>query len=121
MLQRCGRDLHQLGGQADGGLAAEVEVACGVGQLAHLFGGGLHHALLSITHVHAPQAGKGVEQLLAFAVGQPDALGAGEDVGAALFVHAPGRDGVDEVGAVQRVQRGDLGKGFGVGHGGIHW
>ena len=121
VLQRRRRDLHQLVGQANGGLAAEVEVPRGIGQLAHLVGSSLHHALLPVAHVHAPQACERVQQLLALAVGQPNALCGGKDVGAALFVRAPGRYRVDQVGTVQRVQRSELGQGFRVGHGIEGW
>ena len=100
--QRGGRDLGQLGGQADRRLAGKAEVAGGVGQLAQLRGGGLHHALLAVADVHAPQAGEGVQQFVALSVGEPGTARAGQQQRAACFVLAPGGNGVDEVRAVER-------------------
>ena len=100
--QRGGRDLGQLGGQADRRLAGKAEVAGGVGQLAQLRGGGLHHAFLAVADVHAPQAGEGVQQFVALSVGEPGTARAGQQQRAACFVLAPGGNGVDEVRAVER-------------------
>jgi hypothetical protein len=88
--QRSGRDLHQLLGKANGRLAAEVKVAGGVRQAPHLFGRSLHHALLAVAHVHAPEAREGVEQFMPVRIGEPCATCRGQHGGAALLVRAPG-------------------------------
>ena len=109
--ERGRSDLRELGGKADRRLAGEAEVAGGVGQGAQLRGRGLHDAFLAVADVHAPQAGEGIEQLVAAHVGEPRAAGGREHQRAALFVLAPGGDGVDKVRAVERGKgiRGEAG------------
>ncbi|MCY1223877.1 hypothetical protein D9M72_360170 [compost metagenome] len=117
VIQRAGRDLHQLVGEADRRLAAEMKVAGGVGQAAHLLGSGLHHALLAVADVDAPQAGEGVEHFVAGGVGQPRAAARRQHGGAALLVRAPGRHRVDQVCAIGGIKRGELWQVGELGHG----
>ena len=100
-----------------------MEVTGGVRQLAHLLGSGLHHALLPVADVHAPEAGKGIEQLVAVVVLQPGALRRSQHHRAALFMLAPRCDRMDEMGAVEcgervGVEEGSHGWG---GMSGVRW
>jgi len=115
MAQRCRRQFHQAGRQADRGLGREVEIAGRVRELAHLLGCRAHDAVLAVADVDAPEAGKRVEQFVAVGIGQVGAMAGDEDRGAALLVAAVIHDGMDKVGAVQR---GELGK-FVVVHDGV--
>ena len=66
-----GEQRRQLGCRRRGRLEERVVV----GQLADLFRRGVDQALLAVTHVHAPQPGHHVEQLVAVGIGQEDTVG----------------------------------------------
>ncbi len=110
VVERSRRDLHQLLGEADGRLAAEVEVARGVRQAPHLFGRRLHHAFLPVADVHAPQPGEGVQQFMPPCIRQPGAAAGRQHGRTAFLVRAPRRHGMDQVGPVDGVERGERGK-----------
>lgn len=77
-----------------------MEIARRVGQLFHLRGGGFDNALLAVAHVHAPQAGEGVEQFIAGRVAQKRAAGGFENRDAASFVRTIVDDRVNQMLAV---------------------
>jgi hypothetical protein len=64
-----------------GGLEEQVVVR----QFAHLFAGGIGQFVATVTDGHAPEAGHAVEDLVAFAVPQVNALRVGDDPRAFLF------------------------------------
>ncbi|MGF6638573.1 hypothetical protein OKW39_005789 [Paraburkholderia sp. MM6662-R1] len=82
-----------------------MEVGGRVGQLHHLARRRFDDALLAVTHVHAPQARKCVEQFIAVDIAQIRALAGFEYGGAARFVRAIVDDRVNQVLAVGVDQR----------------
>ena len=76
-----GNDLGQLQYRRVCGLEEQVVVR----QFFHLLGGGIGQFIATVTDRHAPQAGHTVEDLVAFAVPQVNAVGFGDDPWAFLF------------------------------------
>ena len=89
-----------------------MEIAGRVGQFLHLLGGDVDNALLAVAHIHAPQAGKGVEQFVAGRVAQERAAGGLEDGDAAGFVRAVANNRVNQMLAVGFNERMDRHDGF---------
>jgi hypothetical protein len=98
--KRRGRKLNELFCEANGRLAAEMKVAGGVGQAAHLFRGHAHDAFVTVARIDAPEPGEGVEQFVAFDVAQPRAASRFENGDAALFMRAQADDRMDQMLAV---------------------
>ena len=76
-----GNGLGQLQHRRVSGLEEQVVVR----QFFHLLGGGVSQFIATVTDRHAPQAGHAVEDLVAFAVPQINAVGFGNDARAFLF------------------------------------
>ncbi|MOA08226.1 hypothetical protein D3C78_1279750 [compost metagenome] len=76
-----GDGLGQFQHRRVSGLEEQVVVR----QLTHLLAGGIGQLVATVTDGHAPQAGHAVEDLVAFAVPQVNALGVGDDARAFLF------------------------------------
>ncbi|MNN30625.1 hypothetical protein D3C81_1442790 [compost metagenome] len=85
------RQLGDRRGQLDGRRVGGLEEQVVVGQFEHLPVRGIGQLAAAVADVDAPQAGHGVEDLLALAVPQVDAVGPGDDaraLGAELLVVA---------------------------------
>src|SRR5262249_11785337 len=78
------RNLAQQFGQLDGRRRGGLEEGVVEGQLAHLPRGRFDQRALAVADVDAPQARHRVEDLLALAVPQPDAVAARDDARALL-------------------------------------
>ena len=74
MVQIARRQFGQPGGQPDGRIGAQPEIARRIGQFAQLSRGCINDAVLSVPGIDTPQAGEAVEQLMARDVGQRRAL-----------------------------------------------
>jgi hypothetical protein len=106
VVHALGRDLGQFGGQRDGGNMGGLEKGVVIAQLVHLPFGNIAQLRTAIADVDAPQPGHAVDDLLAFAVGQIDALGRFDDP-RALGGKAIGiGEGVHVVGGIQLLQLG---------------
>ena len=74
-----------------------MEIAGGIGQLAHLRGGRLDDAFMSVTDVDAPKPGESIEQVTSGGVAHEHALGAFQHGDALGFMRAVSADGVDKM------------------------
>ena len=74
MVQIAGRQFGQPGGETNGRLGAQPEIACRIGQFAQLPRGCFDDAVLSVPGIDAPQTRKPVEQLMSRGIGQGRAL-----------------------------------------------
>ena len=106
MVQIARRQFGDAGGQRDGGHMRGLEEGVVIGKLADLAGGGLGDFLAGITDVDAPEPGHAVDDLLALAVLQPDALGLGDDPRALPGQFVIGGEGMHVMRGVQRLQLG---------------
>ena len=79
MVEVARRQFGQLGRQFDGRLGGALEEAVVVGQLRHLLRRHLAQLLAAVADVDAPQAGEGIEQLVALGIPDIAALALGED------------------------------------------
>ena len=84
MVEVARRQFGQLGRQFDGRLGGALEEAVVVGQLRHLLRRHLAQLLAAVADVDAPQAGEGIEQLVALGIPDIAALALGEDARALL-------------------------------------
>jgi hypothetical protein len=105
VVEIAGRTLGQRRREADGRLRGEAEIAGGVRQLAHLLGGRLDDALVTIAGIDAPQASEAVDQLMAGGIGDDGALGRCQDARAGGLVAAIGRNRMHQMGAVEFDER----------------
>ena len=118
VVQIARRQFRDLRGQRDGGDVARLEEGVVIAQFFHLLRGDLGQVLAAIADIDAPKARHAVDDLLALAVGQPDALAAGDDPRALLRQRRIIGEGVHVVGGVQRLKLfrrqmvGDLGHGW---------
>ena len=71
MVEVARRQFGQPGGQTNGRLGAQPEIARRIGKLAQLLRCSLDDAVLSIAGVDAPQTGKPVEQSVSGGIGRP--------------------------------------------------
>ena len=94
------RQLGELGRQFNCRLAAKVKIPGCIGQPLHLFGGRGNHIFVAVSRVHAPQAGKSVEQFIAFRVCQEHPFSGLHDSDATLLMGADRHDRMEVVGAV---------------------
>jgi hypothetical protein len=90
VIEPLGGQLHQLVGQLDGRRRGGVEEGVVVGQFQHLPVGRIGQLPAPVAHVDAPQAGHGVEDLVALGILEPDAVGLGDDPAAAFLAQALG-------------------------------
>jgi hypothetical protein len=92
-------------------------------EFLHLARGGVDQGALAIAHVHAPQAGHGIEDLVAFAVPDVDAFATDDDARAAACEGFEVGEGMEEVGCVSGlpVGRGAGGLMGGGGHQRSFW
>jgi hypothetical protein len=90
VVQPLGGQLHQLVGQLDGRRRGGVEEGVVVRQLQHLPLGRVGQFPAPVAHIDAPQAGHGIEDLVALGILEPDAVRLGDDAAAALFGQALG-------------------------------
>ena len=74
-----------------------------VGELAQRLVPGLREFGVAVAELHAPQPRHPVEQTLALAVGEPDAVGRGNDADALLVERGGVAEGMDVVGGVERL------------------
>ncbi|MNL03763.1 hypothetical protein D3C87_1243110 [compost metagenome] len=79
------RDVGDSLGQFQYRWVRGLEEQVVVRQFAHLFAGGIGQFIATITNRDTPQAGHAVEDLVAFAVPEVNALGVGDDPRAFLF------------------------------------
>ncbi len=99
VVQIAGRQFRDLRGERDRGHMRGLEEGVVIAQLLHLPRGDLGQFLAAIADVDAPEARHAVDDLLALAVGQPDALAARDDARA-----LPGQRGI--LGEGMHVMRG---------------
>ena len=104
-MRSPGASSASLGGEANGRLGAQPEIACRVGQLAQLLRGRLDDAVLSVAGVDAPQARKPVEQGVPRRVGHRRAHGRLQHTHAHRLMAAIGRDRVNQMRAIEFDQR----------------
>lgn len=110
--QRCGCAFDELARELDGGRIAEMKIAGGIGQLAHLFGGCRDDALVAVADVDAPEPRERIEQFVAFGVAHECAACGFENGDTARFVRAIVDHGVNQMLTVGFDKRGDR-------HGGV--
>ena len=71
MVEVSRRQFGQPGGQTNGRLGPQPEIARRIGKLAQLLRCGLDDAVLSIAGIDAPQTRKPVEQSVSGGIGDP--------------------------------------------------
>ncbi|MCY1366699.1 hypothetical protein D9M69_536040 [compost metagenome] len=85
MVHAFRRDVGDSLGQFQYRRMRSLEEQVVVRQFAHLFTGGIGQFIATITNCDTPQAGHAIEDLVAFAVPEVNALGVGDDPRAFLF------------------------------------
>ena len=103
--QPLGSEFRKPCCESNCGFGTESKIAGGIGKLSHLRRRRLHHALMSIANVDAPQPGEGIQQLFAGGVPQEHAFGACQHRNAFRLMRAIGAHGMDEMLAIERDER----------------
>ena len=99
------RAVGQFGGKADRGFGAKVEIAGGIGQLAHLGGGGIDHGFVAIARIDAPETGEAVDQIAPLVIGDGGTFGMAQHAHAARLVALKRRYRMNQMAAIEFDQR----------------
>ena len=106
MVQVAWCEFGKFAGQGNRGHMRGLEEGVVVGQLVHLARGNLAHFRPAIAEVHTPQAGHGIQDLIAVAVRQIDAAGPRNDPRAFCSQFVIGCERVHVMRCVQRLKLG---------------
>ncbi len=106
MVQMRGRQFCNLGGQCDDRRVRCHEEGVVERQFAHLACGRIRQLATAIADVDAPQTGHAIQNVVALAVGQVNAICAGDDPRAFGRQFVVGGKGVHVVRSIQRLQLG---------------
>ncbi|MOA01019.1 hypothetical protein D3C78_1204040 [compost metagenome] len=101
MVEIARRAVGEFGSKPDRRFTADVEIGSGIGQLTHLFGCRFDDAVMPVTGIDAPEAGKTVDELVTGHVGDRGAACRFQHPHTKLLMAAEGGDGVHQMGAVQ--------------------
>jgi hypothetical protein len=106
VVEAFGRQLDQELRQFDRGRRGRLEEGVVIGQLQHLPIGGLGQLLAAIADIHAPEPGHAVDEAPALGIPKMDAIGPGDDPHALAIEERAVGEGVEVVGAIERLPFG---------------